>query len=61
MDFFFGFSGLPVDQGPYKTIKAKEWVIGEPPAITKLVPKIQVPLSIKVKITPPQKVEKDKR
>ena len=64
MDFFFGFSGLPADQGPYKMVKAKEWVIGEPPAITKLVPKVQVPLSIKVgnmKITLPQKVEKKKR
>ena len=64
MDFFFGFSGLPADQGTYKMVKVKEWVIGEPPAITKLVPKVQASLSIKVgnkKITLPQKVEGNKR
>jgi len=64
MDFFFGFPGLPADQGPYKIVKAKTWVIGEPPAITKLIPRVQAPLSIKVgnmKITLPQKVEKNKR
>ena len=59
MDFFFGFSGLSVDQGPYKMVKAKEWVIGEPPAITKLVPKVQAPLSMKILL--PQKIEKNKK
>ena len=48
MDFFFGFSGLPADFGTYKVVKVKEWVIGEVPATTKLVPRIKVPLSIKV-------------
>jgi len=50
MDFFFGFSPIPPEQGVWKMVKSREWVIGNPPAVTKLVEppkpkKFKVPLT----------------